>query len=137
MENRGPTDAVKNSKITIRVTLMKYILLIHHEEAIDEEGDGHCWRSLFSSRISFTRRDNIWTPRRFKPTSADDQRKGSRRKRHVTDGPFAEDAGADWRLFLVDARISMKPSNRWQDSGARIGTVESPAGAEVEGLPSV
>ena len=115
---------------------MKFILLIHHEEALDE-GER---QSLLGESVQFA--NHLHSKQQYLdaaplyPSSATTSVKVRDGKRIVTDGPFAETREQIGGYFLIDAKdlgeaidiaASIPP--------ARIGTVEVRPVREVEGLP--
>ena len=117
---------------------MKYILLIHHEEMLDEAER----QSLLEESIQLTHQ--LHTKRQYldaaplQPTSMTTSVKVRDGKRLVTDGPFAETREQIGGYFLVDAKdLDEAIDIAGRIPGARIGTVEVRPVREVEGLPRV
>jgi len=115
---------------------MKYILLIHHEEAVDENDR----RDLLEESIQLTHQlhanHQYLDAAPLQPTSATVSVKVRDGKRLVTDGPFAETREQIGGYFLIDARTREEAIDiAGRIPGARIGTVEVRPVREVEGLP--
>src|SRR6266542_330259 len=117
---------------------MKYILLIHHEEALDENER----RDLLQESIQLA--NQLHANRQYldaaplQPTSATTSVKVRDGKRLVTDGPFAETREQIGGYFLINARdLDEAIDIAGRIPGARIGTVEVRPVREVEGLPTV
>ena len=117
---------------------MKYILLIHHEEVLDE-GER---QSLLEESIQLTHqlhtKGQYLDAAPLQPTSVTTSVKVRDGKRMVTDGPFAETREQIGGYFLIDARdLDEAIDIAGRIPGARIGTVEVRPVREVAGLPSV
>lgn len=117
---------------------MKYILLIHHEEALDEDER----QSLLEESIQLSHQ--LHAKRQYldaaplQPTSATTSVKVRDGKPLVTDGPFAETREQIGGYFLIDAKnLDEAIDIAARIPGARIGTVEVRPVREVEGLPRV
>ena len=115
---------------------MKYILLIHHEEAIDENDR----RDLLEESVQFANqlheKGQYLDAAPLQPTSATTSVKVRDGKRLVTDGPFAETREQIGGYFLIDAGdLGTAIDIAGRIPGARIGTVEVRPVREVEGLP--
>jgi hypothetical protein len=117
---------------------MKYILLIHHEEALDEDER----RLLLAESVQLA--NDLHANRQYldaaplHPTSATTSVKVRDGKRFVTDGPFAETREQIGGYFLIDARdLDEAIDIAGRIPGARIGTVEVRPVREVEGLPKI
>jgi hypothetical protein len=115
---------------------MKYILLIHHEEAFDEDER----RDLLTESIQLA--NQLHQKRQYldaAPLQSVSQTisvKVRDGKRFVTDGPFAETREQIGGYFLIDARdINEAVDIAGRIPGARIGTVEVRPVREVDGLP--
>jgi hypothetical protein len=116
---------------------MKYILLIHHEEALDENER----RDLLQESIQLA--NQLHANRQYldaaplQPTSATTSVKVRDGKRLVTDGPFAETREQIGGYFLINAQnLDEAIDIAGRIPGARIGTVEVRPVQEVEGLPA-
>src|SRR5258708_31371384 len=115
---------------------MKYILLIHHEEVLEENERQQLLEESGQFANQLHERQQYLDAAPLEPTSATISVKVRDGKRLVTDGPFAETREQIGGYFLIDARepdeavdiAAMIP-------GARIGTVEVRPVREVEGLP--
>jgi hypothetical protein len=117
---------------------VKYILLIHHEEALDEDER----QSLLEKSIQLTH--ELHAKRQYldaaplQPTSVTTSVKVRDGKRLVTDGPFAETREQIGGYFLIDAKdLAEAIDIAGRIPAARIGTVEVRPVREVEGLPQV
>jgi hypothetical protein len=116
---------------------MKYILLIHHEEAIDEDER----KPLLDESVQLANRlhdqGQYLDAAPLQPASATISVKVRDGKRLVTDGPFAETREQIGGYFLIDARdLDEAIDIAARIPGARIGTVEVRPVREVEGLPA-
>ena len=116
---------------------MKYILLIHHEEAIDENDR----RDLLAESIQLA--NQLHEKRQYldaaplQPVSATVSVKVRDGKRFVMDGPFAETREQIGGYFLIDAKdLEEAIDIAARIPGARIGTVEVRPVREVQGLPA-
>jgi hypothetical protein len=117
---------------------MKYILLIHHEEELDEAER----QSLLNESIQLTHQ--LHAKRQYldaaplQPTSVTTSVKVRDGKRLVTDGPFAETREQIGGYFLIDAKdLDEAIDIAGRIPAARIGTVEVRPVREVEGLPRI
>jgi len=112
MEIEARYRRCENSKYYPRYTYEIHPADSPTKRQLDEEERRPLLEESIQLANQLQRKDNIWTAAPLQPTSATTSVEGSRTETGTwTDGPFAEDAGADWRLFLVDRpRISMKPS---------------------------
>ena len=115
---------------------MKYILLIHHEEAFDEDER----RDLLAESIQLANQlhenGQYLDAAPLQPISQTISVKVRDGKRFVTDGPFAETREQIGGYFLIDARDNNEAVDiAGRIPGARIGTVEVRPVREVEGLP--
>ena len=115
---------------------MKYILLIHHEEVLDEVER----RELLAESVQLA--NQLHEKRQYldaaplHPTSETTSVKVRDGKPLVTDGPFAETREQIGGYFLIDARDRDEAIEiAGRIPGARIGTVEVRPVREVEGLP--
>lgn len=115
---------------------MKYMLLIHHEEILDEnERQGLLAESVaLANRLHEKHQYLDAAP--LQPSSATTSVRVRDGKPLVTDGPFAETREQIGGYFLVDARDQAEAIEiAGRIPGARIGTVEVRPVREVEGLP--
>ena len=115
---------------------MKYMLLIHHEEILDENER----QQLLGESVQLA--NNLHEKRQYfdaaplHPTSATVSVKVRDGRRLVTDGPFAETREQIGGYFLIDAKdLEEAVDIAGRIPGARIGTVEVRPVREVEGLP--
>src|SRR5688572_14156024 len=115
---------------------MKYILLIHHEEVLDETER----RELLAESVQLA--NQLHEKRQYldaaplHPTSETTSVKVRDGKPLVTDGPFAETREQIGGYFLIDARDRDEAIEiAGRIPGARTGTVEVRPVREVEGLP--
>jgi hypothetical protein len=117
---------------------MKYILLIHHEEALNEdERQGLLEESVQLANDLHAKRQYL-DAAPLQPTSATTSVMVRDGKRIVTDGPFAETREQIGGYFLIDARdLDEAIDIAGRIPGARIGTVEVRPVRVVEGLPRV
>ena len=117
---------------------MKYILLIHHEEAIDEEERRPLLEESIQLANQLHKKGQYLDAAPLQPTSATTRVKVRDGKRHVTDGPFAETREQIGGYFLIDAKnLDEAIDIAGRIPGARIGIVEVRPVREVEGLPTV
>ena len=117
---------------------MKCILLIHHEEAIDEEERRPLLEESIQLANQLHKKGQYLDAAPLQPTSKTTSVKVRDGKRHVTDGPFAETREQIGGYFLIDAKdLDEAIDIAGRIPGARIGTVEVRPVREVEGLPSV
>lgn len=117
---------------------MKYILLIHHEEALNEDDR----RDLLAESVQLA--NQLHENRQYldaaplQPISATTSVMVRDGKRIVTDGPFAETREQIGGYFLIDAKdVDEAIDIAGRIPGARIGTVEVRPVREVKGLPKV
>lgn len=116
---------------------MKYILLIHHEEAIDEEEQRPLLKESIQLANQLHEKGQYLDAAPLQPVSATTSVKVRNGKRLVTDGPFAETREQIGGYFLIDARdLTEAIDIAGRIPGARIGTVEVRPVQEVEGLPT-
>ncbi|CAN5670676.1 N/A [soil metagenome] len=117
---------------------MKYILLIHHEEALDEDERQRLLGESVQLANKLHAKRQYLDAAPLQPTSATTSVKVRNGKRIVTDGPFAETREQIGGYFLIDARdLDEAIDIAARIPGARIGTVEVRPVREVEGLPKV
>jgi len=115
---------------------MKYILLIHHEEAIDEDERKPLLEESVRLANQLHKNGQYLDAAPLQATSATISVKVRNGKRHVIDGPFAETREQIGGYFLIDARdIDEAVDIAGRIPGARIGTVEVRPVREVDGLP--
>ena len=116
---------------------MKYILLIHHEEAIDENERKPLLEESVQLANQLHDQGQYLDAAPLQPASATISVKVRDGKRLVTDGPFAETREQIGGYFLIDARdVDEAIDIAGRIPGARIGTVEVRPVREVEGLPA-
>ena len=115
---------------------MKYILLIHHEEAIDEDERKPLLEESVQLANQLHKKGQYLDAAPLQPTSATISVKVRNGKRQVTDGPFAETREQIGGYFLIDAKdIDEAVDIAGRIPGARIGTVEVRPVRAVAGLP--
>ena len=115
---------------------MKYILLIHHEEAIDENDRSDLLDESVQLANQLHEQGQYLDAAPLQPASATTSVKVRDGKRLVTDGPFAETREQVGGYFLIDAGdLGTAIDIAGRIPGARIGTVEVRPVREVEGLP--
>jgi predicted enzyme related to lactoylglutathione lyase len=115
---------------------MKYILLIHHEEILDEDERLHLLAESVQLANQLHEKRQYLDAAPLEPTSATTSVKVRDGKRLVTDGPFAETREQLGGYFLIDAQNLQEAIDiAGRIPGARIGTVEVRPVREVEGLP--
>jgi hypothetical protein len=115
---------------------MKYILLIHHEEAIDEDERKPLLEESVQLANQLHKNGQYLDAAPLHPTSATISVKVRDGKRQVTDGPFAETREQIGGYFLIDAKnVDEAVDIAGRIPGARIGTVEVRPVREVDGLP--
>jgi hypothetical protein len=117
---------------------MKYILLIHHEEVLDE----NVRQALLAESVGLANQlhehNQYLDAAPLQPTSQTVNVKVCNGKRLVTDGPFAELREQIGGYFLIDVTdLDEAVDIAGRIPGARIGTVEVRPVREVEGLPKV
>jgi hypothetical protein len=115
---------------------MKYILLIHHVEALDEDER----RDLLAESVQLANqlheRQQYLDAAPLQPTSATMTVKVRDGKRIVTDGPFAETREQIGGYFLIEAQnLDEAIDIAARIPGGRIGTVEVRPVQVVAGLP--
>ena len=116
---------------------MKYILLIHHEEAIDEDERKPLLEESIRLANQLHDQGQYLDAAPLHPVSETISVKVRDGKRLVTDGPFAETREQIGGYFLIDARdLDEAIDIAGRIPGARIGTVEVRPVREVEGLPA-
>jgi len=117
---------------------MKYILLIHHEEALDEDEQKHLLAESIQLTHQLHARGQYLDAAPLQPVSATMSVMVRDGKRIVTDGPFAETREQIGGYFLIDANdLDEAVDIAGRIPSARIGTVEVRPVREVEGLPAV
>jgi len=116
---------------------MKYILLIHHEEVLDENDRHDLLKESVQLANKLHENRQYLDAAPLQPTSATTRVKVRDGKRLVTDGPFAETREQIGGYFLIDAKnLDEAIDIAGRVPGARIGTVEVRPVREVEGLPA-
>jgi hypothetical protein len=116
---------------------MKYILLIHHEEALAEDERQHLLAESVQLANHLHDNGQYLDAAPLQPISATVSVKVRNGKRLVTDGPFAETKEQIGGYFLINAKdLDEAIDIAGRIPGARIGTVEVRPVREVEGLPS-
>ncbi|MCM3906350.1 MAG: YciI family protein [Pyrinomonadaceae bacterium] len=117
---------------------MKYILLIHHEEALDENERQHLLKESVQLANQLHEKGQYLDAAPLQPTSETKSVVVRNGKRLVTDGPFAETREQIGGYFLIDAKdLDEAIDIAARLPPARIGTVEVRPVTEVEGLPKV
>src|SRR5712671_3519453 len=91
------------NRVVIRGTHMKYILLIHHEEAVDEDERKPLLVESVQLANELHEKGQYFDAAPLQPTSATISVKVRDGKRLVTDGPFAETREQIGGYFLIDA----------------------------------
>lgn len=115
---------------------MKYMLLIHHEEAIDESERSDLLQESIQLAHTLHEKRQYLDAAPLQPVAATTSVKVRDGKRIVTDGPFAETREQIGGYFLVDARDQDEAIDiAGRIPGARIGTVEVRPVRVIEGLP--
>ena len=116
---------------------MKYILLIHHEEVLDEDERRHLLAESVQLANQLHEKRQYLDAAPLQPTSATTSVKVRNGIRLVTDGPFAETREQIGGYFLIDAKnLNEAIDIAGRIPGARIGTVEVRPVREVDGLPT-
>ena len=116
---------------------MKYILLIHHEEVIDEDERQHLLQESVQLANQLHEKRQYLDAAPLQPTSATTSVEVRDGKRLVTDGPFAETREQIGGYFLIDANdLDEAIDIAARVPGARIGTVEVRPVREIAGLPA-
>ncbi len=117
---------------------MKYILLIHHVEALDEDERQDLLKESVQLANQLHEKRQYLDAAPLQPTSATISVMVRDGKRLVTDGPFAETREQIGGYFLIDAKdLDEAIDIAARIPAARIGTVEVRPVREVEGLPKV
>src|SRR5258705_13973730 len=115
---------------------MKYILLIHHEEAIDEEERRPLLEESIQLANQLHKKGQYLDAAPLQPTSATTSVKVRDGKRHVTDGPFAETREQIGGYYLIEARdLDEAIEIAAQIPAVTKGTVEIRPVLEIDGLP--
>lgn len=115
---------------------MKYMLLIHHKEAIDESERSDLLRESIQLANQLHEKRQYFDAAPLQPVAAATSVKVRDGKRIVTDGPFAETREQIGGYFLVDARDQDEAIDiAGRIPAARIGTVEVRPVRVVDGLP--
>ena len=116
---------------------MKYILLIHHEEVLDEDERQHLLEESVQLANQLHEKRQYLDAAPLQPTSATTSVRVRDGKRVVTDGPFAETREQIGGYFLIEAKdLDEAIDIAARIPGARIGTVEVRPVWEVDGLPT-
>jgi len=117
---------------------MKYILLIHHEEILDEDHRQHLLEESVQLANQLHANKQYLDAAPLEPSSATTTVKVRDGRRFVTDGPFAETREQLGGYFLIDAKnLDEAIEIAGRIPGGRIGTVEVRPVREVKGLPKV
>jgi hypothetical protein len=117
---------------------MKYILLIHHEEALDEDERQHLLAESVQLANQLHQKGKYLDAAPLQPTAMTTSVVVRDGKRLVTDGPFAETREQIGGYFLIDAKdLDEAIDIAGRIPAARIGTVEVRPVREVDGLPGV
>ena len=115
---------------------MKYILLIHHEEYIEENERQKLLKESIQLANDLHANKQYHDAAPLESSSATVKVKVRDGKALVTDGPFAETREQIGGYFLVEAdSIQEAVEIAGRIPGARIGTVEVRPVRKVEGLP--
>ena len=123
-------------ELTDGSTLMKYILLIHHEEAIDEDERKPLLEESIQLANQLHKKGQYLDAAPLQPTSATISVKVREGRLQIIDGPFAETREQIGGYFLIDARDQDEAIDiAGRIPGARIGTVEVRPVREIDGLP--
>ena len=116
---------------------MKYILLIHHQEVLDEDERQHLLGESVQLANQLHEKRQYLDAAPLQPTSATTSVRVRDGKRVVTDGPFAETREQIGGYFLIEAKdLDEAIDIAARIPGARIGTVEVRPVWEVDGLPT-
>ena len=116
---------------------MKYILLIHHEEAVDEDERKPLLEESVQLANQLHKNGQYLDAAPLQPTSATISVKVRNGKRQVTDGPFAETREQLGGYFLIDAKdLAEAIAIAERIPMARRGTVEVRQVIERTGLPT-
>lgn len=116
---------------------MKFMLLIHHVEAIDENERSGLLQESIQLANDLHQKRQYFDAAPLENVSATTSVKMRDGKRIVTDGPFAETREQIGGYFLIDAAdVKEAIDIAGRIPGARIGTVEVRPVRVVEGLPS-
>lgn len=117
---------------------MKFMLLIHHVEAIDENDRADLLQESIQLANQLHEKRQYLDAAPLQSVSMTTSVKVRDGKRIVTDGPFAETREQVGGYFLVDARDQEEAIEiAGRIPGARIGTVEVRPVRVVEGLPEM
>ena len=116
---------------------MKYILLIYHEEVLDEDERQHLLEESVQLANQLHEKRQYLDAAPLQQTSATTSVRARDGKRLVTDGPFAETREQIGGYFLIEAKdLDEAIDIAARIPGARIGTVEVRPVREVDGLPT-
>jgi hypothetical protein len=117
---------------------VKYLLLIHHEEIVDEDERKRLMNESVRLANDLHEKRQYLDAAPLHPASLTISVKVRDGKRLVTDGPFAEVREQIGGYFLVDAKdLDEAIDIAGRIPGARVGTVEVRPVREVEGLPTL
>jgi hypothetical protein len=117
---------------------MKYILLIHHDEVLDENERSQLLGESVQLAHQLHAKRQYLDAAPLHPTAATTCVKVRAGNRIVTDGPFAETREQIGGYFLIDAQdLEEAIDIAARIPGGRIGTVEVRPVREVEGLPAI
>ena len=121
--------------------LVKYMLLVHHDEEAFSKSSETERKQLLQESVQLA--NQLHSDRQYlsaaplHPTSETTCVKVRNGKRVITDGPFAETRERLGGYFLIDAEnLAAAIDIAARIPGARIGTVEVRPVTEVEGLPA-
>lgn|GEM_PF-67634 len=122
--------------------LMKYMLLVHHDEAAFRNRSENERQNMLQESVQLANqlhtRGHYLSAAPLHPTSETTCVRVRDNKRLVTDGPFAETREQIGGYFLIEARdINEAIEIASRIPGARIGTVEVRPVTEVAGLPKI
>lgn len=116
---------------------MKYILLIHHDELLDEDERRQLLGESVQLANQLHQKQQYLDAAPLQPTTATRCVRVREGNRIVTDGPFAETREQLGGYFLIDAQdLEEAIDIAARIPGGRIGTVEIRPVQVVEGLPA-
>src|SRR6266853_6419448 len=116
---------------------MKYILLIYHEEVLDEDERQHLLEESVQLANQLHEKRQYLDAAPLQPTSATTSVRVRDGKRLVTDGPFAETREQIGGYYLIDAGDldeAIRIAERIPP--VKFGTVEIRPVLEIQGLPA-
>ena len=121
---------------------MKFILLVHHDEAAFDQLSETTKREMLAESVELTHRlhgnGQYLNASPLQPTSTATIVRVRDGKHFVTDGPFIETREQIAGYFLVEARDQDEATAiATRVPGARFGTVEVRPLREISGLPQV